>query len=136
MSAGRVVGALVLAGAAAACGSAQPSAPSPTIPAAVLSATGQLTFSACGPTAGGDGIACQFAGTAQNTGAGCASSISGQTFIYRPNSSAALDVKNWTYAGTVRPASTFTYGADGLMVPAAAGGTYATTFAFTSVACP
>lgn len=122
---------------ASACGSS-PAAPTPPapVPAAVLSATGQLSFSQCVSASGGDGIACQFAGMAQNVGPGCASGVSGQTFIYRPNSNVALDTKAWTYSGIVRPAATFTYSADGLMVPSAAGGTYATTFAFTSVSCP
>jgi hypothetical protein len=133
----RIAVAVVVAGAAAACGSAQPSAPSPpVVPAAVLSATGPLTFTACVTTATSDVVACQFAGTAQNAGPGCASGVSGQTFSFRPNSNVALDTKSWSYGAMVRPGATFSYGGDALLVPAAAAGTYATTFAFTSVACP
>jgi hypothetical protein len=126
---------LGLAIAGAACGSSS-TAPTPSLPAAVLSATGALTFSACTATATSDAVACQFVGTAQNAGSGCASGVSGQTFSYRPNSNVALDTKSWSYAGTVRPGATFTYGADALLVPTAAAGTYATTFTFTSISCP
>lgn len=118
-----------------ACGSAPvaPTTPAPP-PAAVLNATGALTFVQCA-AAGSDTVSCQFQGNATNIGAGCASSVTGQTFSYRANSNTALDSKSWSLTGVIRPGATFTYSGAGLVVPTDAGGTYATTFAFTSVSC-
>lgn len=110
--------------------------PEPPPAVAALASTGRLSSENCVPS--GEGFVCEFFGSADNTGDGCATNVRGVTSIYRPkpNDAAIAWSAPFTYnGGMVRAKERFTYRGSGLQVGTEDGWTYATAFTWDNVKC-
>jgi hypothetical protein len=104
-----------------------------TVVAANLIPQGDLSYSGCQPFGANSLAACSsYSGLVVNTGAGCASSVTGVTEEFT-SANVQFSASNWSYGGIVRPGQSFAY--SGGPITIASGGTYFTVPSWTNVAC-
>jgi hypothetical protein len=97
-----------------------------------------VSVNGCFPSTGNLFTCSSYTGTAQNSGAGCATHVNGVTTTYDATTRGQVATSGWTYAPTVRAGESFAYSGSALTVtgPLTGGWFYTTTIAWDNVRCP